>query len=160
MPRVRVVLFFTSVLCFAVPGLISSAWAKIPQDFRGVKLGMAKPQVVEILDKTPGHLSYVDVGGQLGEIIRHDRLFRYATYKFDTNGKLVEIALEMREILGREKVLEMFNKEHDLNLSQDKGVVEGDLLVEVKGNQLLMRSISKPDTRAAGAAPVGQDGSR
>jgi hypothetical protein len=128
------------------------AWAKVPQEYRGVKIGMDRSEVIRVLETTPGHLAYQDLGAKLGEVIRGDKLFRHALYSFDGSNKLVEIALEMREILGADQVLTVFNKEHGLSLAPHKSSVEGDHAVEVRGNKLVIRRVSNLDNRAAGSS--------
>lgn len=137
------------VVCVvAVVCLTTIASAKVPDAFRGIKLGMPKAEVLRILEKNPAHFSYEDMGRQIGEIVRGDKLFRYATYRFDAQGKLAEIGLEMREIIGRDRVLEMYNSQHGLHVSPAKRSVEDDCLVEVRGNELIMRKLSSMETRA------------
>jgi len=113
---------------------------------------MDRTEVIRILETTPGHLAYQDLGSRLGEVIRGDKLFRHALYTFDVNNRLVEIALEMREIVGADQVLTVFNKEHGLALTRDKSTVEGDFSVEVRGNKLVMRRLANLDNRAAGSS--------
>ncbi|MEJ2719419.1 MAG: hypothetical protein P8182_20200 [Deltaproteobacteria bacterium] len=141
------------VLCVvAVVCLTATSWAKVPDAFRGIKLGMQKAEVLRILEKNPAHFSYDDMGGQIGEIVRGDKLFRYATYRFDSQGKLMEIGLEMREIIGRDRVLKMYNSQHGLKVSPSKHLVEHDCLIEVRGNELIMRKMSSMESRAGGQA--------
>ena len=139
------VLCVVAVLCLTAIGS-----AKVPDAFRGIKLGMRKAEVLRILEKNPAHFSYDDMGKQIGEIIRGDRLFRYATYRFDSQGALVEIGLEMREIVGRDRVLEMYNSQHGLKVSPSKRSVEDDCQIEVRGNTLIMRKLSSMESRAGG----------
>jgi len=128
------------VLCLAIVLAISSqSWAKVPDGYRDVKLGMTKLQVIEILKKKSTALSWDDRGNEIGEIVREDTLFRYATYRFDKNNVLVEIGLEMREVLGRDKVLEQYNSKYGLNVSPTQKSVEADRSVEVRGNGLVIR---------------------
>jgi hypothetical protein len=136
----------------AVVCLTAIASAKVPDAFRGIKLGMPKVEVLRILEKNPAHFSYEDMGRQIGEIVRGDRLFRYATYRFDSQGALVEIGLEMREIIGRDRVLEMYNSQHGLHVAPSKRSVADDCLIEVRGNTLVMRKLSSMETRAHGDA--------
>lgn len=131
----------------------TAASAKIPEGFRDIKLGMHKNQVLELLQKSPRHFSYEELGGQIGEIIRGDDLFRYATYRFDDNGVLVEIRLHMREILGRERVLEMFNAQHDLKLGSVPKAVESGRSIEVQENSLVMKMVPNRETHASKGKP-------
>lgn len=138
--------------CFAL--LIAPtalALAKVPQEYRGVRIGMDRSEVIRILETTPGHLAHQELGSKLGEVIRGDKLFRHALYTFDGNNKLIEIALEMREILGADQVLTVFNKEHGLSLARDKSTIEGDSAIEVRGNKLVIRKVTNLDNRAAGS---------
>jgi hypothetical protein len=122
----------------------------VPNAYRGVKLGMPKAEVIKVLKRSPGHFFYDDLGSEVAELIRGDDLFRHATYRFDDSGILVEIALQMREILGRQKVLQIYDEQHGLNLSSLKGTREGDHIIEVKGNRLIMKKGHMKEVRAAG----------
>jgi hypothetical protein len=143
---------FSMVLCLCLAlsvGICLPAGAKVPEGYRDIKLGMNKDQVLDLLQKSPVHFSYDDLGDEIGEIIRGDDLFRYATYKFDSNGTLIEIGLQMREILGRDRCIEMYNNQHGLKLSPAQGTAESDLAIEVKENTLLMKKTPTKDTRSA-----------
>lgn len=133
-----------------VVGLCAVASAGVPNAYRGVKLGMPKAEVIKVLKRSPGHFFYDDLGSEVAELIRGDDLFRHATYRFDDSGILVEIALQMREILGRQKVLQIYDEQHGLNLSSLKGTREGDHIIEVKGNRLIMKKGHMKEVRAAG----------
>jgi len=128
---------------------VAGALAKVPEGYRDVKLGMKKSEVVELLQKSPLHLSYDDLEDRIGEIIRGDDLFRYATYRFDRENVLVEIGLEMREILGRDRVLEVFNTQNGLALTPLQRTIESGRSVEVHDNSLVIRLDLSKDTRAA-----------
>ena len=138
-----VFLFCISVttICFAGP--------KAPEGDRNVKLGMTKPQIIDILKKEPGNDSFEEMGDEIGEIIRNDNLFRFAIYKFDSQGQLVEINLQMREILGRDKVLELFNAQHGLNIEPSKKFVESNRTVEVQDNKIVIKFASNNRSRSA-----------
>jgi hypothetical protein len=123
-------------------GLVSFAWAKAPEGFRGVKLGMQKPDVLRALEKNRGFSSYDDRGELVGEIIRGDEMFRHATYRFDSDGVLVEIVLDMREILGKDRILELYKSQYGVDLLSGGSSVEDGRVYEVKGNRLFMRSQS------------------
>ncbi len=142
------------VVCMLlVFGMAAVASAKIPEGFRDIKLGMQKSQVLDLLKKSPRHFSYDELGGQIGEIIRGDDLFRYATYRFDDKGVLVEIRLHMREILGKERVLEVFNAQHDLKLGSVPKAVESGVSIEVQDNSLVMRMVPNRETHASKGKP-------
>lgn len=140
------------VLCILIMACFSSlALGKIPEGYKDVKLGMKKTQVLDLLQKSPVHFSYDDLGGQIGEIIRGDDLFRYATYIFNDEGVLIEISLQMREILGRERVLELYNSQHGLKVGPLEGMVESGLSIEVHDNSVVMRIVPTKETHAKGA---------
>ena len=139
--------------CALLVGICAAASAKVPDSYRGIKLGMPKSEVMRLLKGGPRHFSYDDLGAEVGELIRGDDLFRHATYRFDDSGVLVEISLQMREILGRQRVLEIYDKQHGLNLSGHKGTREGDHAIEVKGNRLIMKKGPLAEVRAAGRKP-------
>jgi len=136
-------LFCLSVtaVCFAGP--------KAPEGYRNVKLGMTKPQIIDILKKEPGNDSFEEMGDEIGEIIRNDNLFRFAIYKFDSQGELIEIDLQMREILGRDKVLELFNAQHGLNIEPSKKFVESNRAIEVQDNKIIIKFASNNRSRSA-----------
>lgn len=140
------------VLCIVVLACIPClALGKIPEGYKDVKLGMKKNQVLDLLQKSPVHFSYDDLGGQIGEIIRGDDLFRFATYVFNDEGVLVEISLQMREILGRDRVLELYNSQHGLKVGPREAMVESGLSIEVHDNSLVMRIVPTKETHAKGA---------
>lgn len=117
----------------------SLAVAAGPQGYRDIKLGMNKTQVLDLLQKAPGHFSYDDLGVEIGEIIRSDDLFRYATYRFNAEGVLTEIDLEMREVLGRDRVLELYGNQIGVKLSPTEATRSADLLIEVKHNSVILK---------------------
>ncbi len=134
--------------------LCVSASARVPDGYRGVKLGMPKSEVVHILETGSDHSSYHRLGPNIGEVIRGDELFRFATYRFDDKEVLVEIGLHMREIVGRDKVLELFKQKHGLNVSgAGNNIVEDDRLLEVKGNRLILKRAAAGGSRAAKTSP-------
>lgn len=142
-----------SVCLTILAGLTGIAWGKVPDGYRDVRLGMKKPQVLDLLQKSPTHMSYEELGGQIGEIIRGDDLFRYATYRFNDDGVLIEIALEMREILGRDRVLELYNTRNGVKLAPLQGLIEPGLSIEVHDNSLVMKILPAKDTHAAKGNP-------
>lgn len=139
--------FLLSLILLSTIGTL--AIAKAPDGYRDVKLGMTKDQVLDVLQKAPGHFSYDDMGIEIGEIVRSDDLFRYATYRFNPEGTLVEIDLEMREVLGRERVLELFGDQLGLKLSPTESTKTADLIIEVKNNNVILRKSADPKTRSA-----------
>jgi hypothetical protein len=149
--RLSVIMSFTVLMLVA---LSTSVWAKALDGFRDVKLGMEKSKVLEVLRKSPTHFSFDDLGNEIGEIIRGDDLFRYATYRFNEKQLLVEIDLQMREVLGRDRVIELFNSRQGLKLSPLQTTVVENMSIEVKDNALIIRMVPpSPDTRAAKDGP-------
>ncbi|MGB6068331.1 MAG: hypothetical protein WBG50_26275 [Desulfomonilaceae bacterium] len=132
-----------------VAAAFTSAEAKIPEGYRDIKLGMNKSQVLGLLQQSPLHFSYDDMGDEVGEIIRGDDLFRYAMYHFNSEGVLVEIGLEMREILGRDRVLKLYNSQHGLKLSPRQAMVDADSSISVVNNSVIMKKMPPRDTRSA-----------
>jgi hypothetical protein len=150
MGRARCRLFLVMCLSLAVVFTIAgSAAAKIPGGYRDIKLGMNKTQVLDLLEKSRTHFSYDDAGQEVREIVRGDDLFRYATYVFNADGVLVEIGLQMREILGKDRVLEMYNTQHGLTLSPLHSTVEANMSIEVRDNSLVMKMVPTNDKRSA-----------
>jgi len=145
---IRLVVRFVPAALITI-ALCTAAGATIPDGFKDIKLGMQKGQVLDILQKSAGHSSYDDLVEEIGEIIRNDELFRFATYRFNSEGFLVEIGLEMREILGRESVLERYGTQCGLKLSPVEPTVESDRSIEVKNNCLVLKKSVSPKTRAA-----------
>jgi hypothetical protein len=136
-------------LCLVFVAGSALAAAKVPEGYRDIKLGMSKTQVLDLLQKSPIHFSFDDLGDEIGEIIRGDDLFRYATYRFDGEGALVEIGLQMREVVGRERCVELFNTQHGLALSPLQSTVEADRIIEVRENSLVMKKSKEKSTRSA-----------
>jgi hypothetical protein len=130
----------------------SMAIAAGPEGYRDIKLGMNKTQVLDLLQKAPGHFSYDDLGLEIGEIIRSDDLFRYATYRFSPEGILVEIDLEMREVLGRDRVLELYGNQIGVKLSPSEVTKTADLTIEVKKNSVILKKDAGRTRSAKGAA--------
>ena len=142
-------LAITVLVCLSAWATTASASSKIPDSYKDVKLGMSKTQVLDLLQKAPNHFSFEDMGDEIGEIVRGDELFRYATYRFNKEGELVEISLQMREIIGREKCIETFNTQHNLQLTPVCKIIEADNSVEVKDNTLILKKTAEKDTRSA-----------
>jgi hypothetical protein len=137
-------------LCVIASAVVcTSALARVPEGYRDIKLGMNKSQVLSLLQQSPLHFTYDDMGDEVGEIIRGDDLFRYALYRFDSDGVLVEIGLEMREILGRDRVLELYNSQHGLKITPRHAAVEANYSIEVRNNSLVMKKVPVKDTRSA-----------
>ncbi len=145
--RARVLFCAVLIAIMAAPAL-----AKVPEGYGEVRLGMPKTEVVRILQGESSAFPVEDEDGRLGQIIRGDELFRYATYVFNPEGALIEIDLEMREILGRDRVLEIFNSLHGLQISPAKGTTEGDRRIEVAGNRLIIKKAPSSTTRSAEAS--------
>jgi len=138
------------LVCMLLMGcMIGEALSKVPEGFRDIKLGMQKTQVLDVLQKNPRHFSYDDMGAQISEVVRGDDLFRYATYRFDEKGVLVEIRLQMREILGRDRVLEIFNAQHNLKLGSVPRFVESGLSIELQENSLVMKIVPAREAHAS-----------
>jgi hypothetical protein len=141
-----------AVLCFSVSLVFASALpaiSKIPDGYKDIRLGMNKSEVVQTLEKGSNHSSFDDLGEQVGEIIRGDELFRYASYRFNEEGILVEIALSMREVLGRDAVLQIYNSKYGLNLAPLKALVESDCSIEVRDDSVVIRQLSGKEIRSA-----------
>lgn len=142
------------IVCACIlAGICSPALAGIPDGYRDIKLGMNKIQVLDLMKKSAIHHSYDDMGREIGEIIRGDKLFRYATYRFDAQGVLVEIGLEMREILGRDKVLDLFNQKYGTKISPRQATVELERSIEVRENGLIMKMNPVAERRSAKGTP-------
>lgn len=139
----------TTILLSCLLLSVPFAGSKAPEGYREIKLGMSKPQIIDILKKGQGTASFEEIGDEIGEIIRNDNLFRFAIYKFDPQGALVEIDLQMREILGRDKVIELFNAQYGLNISPSGKFVESNRTVEVQDNRLIIKIASDNQKRSA-----------
>ncbi len=141
------------LMCMLVVGcMVGEALSKVPEGFRDIRLGMQKSQVLDVLQKNPRHFSYDDMGAQIGEVVRGDDLFRYATYRFDEQGILFEIKLQMREILGRDRVLEVFNAQHNLRLGSVPRFVESGFSIELQENSLIIKIVPSREAHAAKGA--------
>jgi hypothetical protein len=145
---------FLGMLCLALilsAGPAAASQGKVPEGYRDIKLGMNKTEVLNLMQKGPIHLSFDDLGSEISEIVRGDDLFRFATYRFDKRGILVEIALQMREILGRDRVLDLYNKQLGLDISPVKATVESNRSIEVHGNLVVMKMEPSKDNRSVQA---------
>lgn len=152
MNALRACLVVTLCLLFLGSAAIAAAsQTKLPQGYRDVQLGMSRSQVIELLKKGPIHFSFDERGEEIGEIVRGDELFRYANYRFDRDGILVEIGLQMREILGRDRVLELYNKQQGLKLTPLQRTQDANVSIEVRGNLVIMQMDPGKDTRSARA---------
>ena len=138
-----------TVLIFLVLLSVSFAGPTAPEGYRDIRLGMTKLQILDILKKQTGTSSFEEIGDEIREIIRNDNLFRFAAYKFDPKGALVEIDLQMREILGRDKVLELFNAQYGLNVSPSKKFADSSRSVEVLDNLVIIKLASDNRKRSA-----------
>ena len=144
--RLRLTVLLACFYCFLCP---EGLFAKMPEGFKDIKLGMKRSHIVETLSKSPGHYSFEELGDEITEVIRGDNLFRFAIYRFNAEDELMEIDLQMREILGRDKVLEIYNTEHGLSLSPNKVSVESNKSIEVKDNRLILKMALDRDKRSA-----------
>jgi hypothetical protein len=133
--RVGTVVLVCLAVVFASASLVV---AKVPDGYRDIKLGMTKSVVLGLMEKSPLHFAFEDRGREIGEVVRGDKWFRYATYRFDPQGRLIEIGLDMREVLGRDKIIEAYNKANDLRLSPLDAETEENRLISVKDNKLIL----------------------
>lgn len=141
--------FVGLVICALAFFISVSAFAKMPEGYKDIKLGMKRSQIVELLSKSPGHYSFEELGDDITEVIRGDNLFRFAIYRFNPEDELTEIDLQMREIMGRDRVLELYNTEHGLSLTPNKVSVESNKSIEVKDNRLILKLAQDRDKRSA-----------
>ena len=136
-------------LLLGLTGISAASQTKLPQGYRDIQLGMTKAQVLDLLQKGPIHFSFDERGQEIGEIVRGDELFRYANYSFNTEGILVEIGLQMREILGRDRVLELYNKQLGLSLAPRQRTQDANVSIEIRDNLVIMKMAPGKDTRSA-----------
>lgn len=145
----RRICLFVLIACIVAFAFPNSILAKMPEGYKDVKLGMKRSQIVELLSKSPGHYSFEELGDDITEVIRGDNLFRFAIYRFNSEDELTEIDLQMREIMGRERVLELYNTEHGLTLSPNKVSVESNKSIEVRDNRLILKLAHDREKRSA-----------
>jgi hypothetical protein len=146
--------YLVMILCALLlgsAGISAGSQGKVPQGYRDIQLGMTKTQVLDLLKKGPIHFSFDERGEEIGEIVRGDELFRYANYRFDREGILIEIGLQMREILGRDRVLELYNKQQGLNLAPLQRTQDANVSIEVRDNVVIMQMDPGKDKRSAQA---------
>ncbi len=140
---------FVVMACLSFFIIPCSLQARMPEGFKNIKLGMKRSQIIELLSKSPGHYSFEELGEEITEVIRGDNLFRFAIYRFNPEDELSEIDLQMREILGRDKVLEIYNTEHGLSLTPNMVSVESNKSIEVKDNRVILKLAQDREKRSA-----------
>jgi hypothetical protein len=57
--------------------------------------------------------------------------------------------LQMREVIGRDRCVELFNTQHGLSLSPLHSTVEADRTIELRDNSLIMKKSKEKSTRSA-----------
>jgi len=55
----------------------------------------------------------------------------------------------MREILGRDRVLELFNKQQGLSLTPRQRAEDANVSIEIRDNLVIMKMVPGKDTRSA-----------
>lgn len=120
--------------------------------FQGARIGMRLEQVLAELRSQRREPAVMTARHFMSRPVRDNRLFRHADYRFDDDGVLREIALTMREVLGRKEALKLFNTSYKMKVSPDRSVVRDGLVISVQGNKLLIRSA---DWRAIETASTG-----
>lgn len=128
--------------------------AKMLKGFRGIELGMQSEYVEETLKaRGSGHDIIVNAN-TMSAAVRDNKLFRHAHYRFDDKGRLTEIVLIMREVLGRDRVLEELKKSYDLTLSTKRSVTKDGVCVTVKGNALSIERAEVAIVKAPTQSPT------
>lgn len=132
----------TIVVC-AIMMVPCASFGKGLTGFRGIELGMPSSQVLERLKERADGDSVLEIRHGLSVSVRNSQYFRHATYRFDSQGKLEEIALTMREVLGVKRVLGVLNKAYHLDLTADRTFVQDGVALHVKGNTIYIRSADR-----------------
>jgi len=131
--------------------------AKVLRGFQGIELGMKRSQAIDVLQGLKGNEPAVltEPNG-FSFLVKNSKLFRHAHYRFDENGILTEILLTMREVLGKEKILEELNKTYNLELVDKGSVVREGVIFSVQGNDFSIKdaNLGIAKTSADGRGPT------
>lgn len=120
----------------------------------GVKIGMARAQVMRALEA--GHRSHklLAFPNGLSLPMHGNHFFRHAHLRFDQKGRLIAIALTLREVLSRKRVLDDLRLAYNLRLSTGETVAAHGVAITLEESWLLLRDISamRVTAQSSGAA--------
>jgi hypothetical protein len=117
----------------------SMSSAKALRGIHGVEVGMKWTEVMDALKSTMSEEDIIYVPGGFCVALRDSDLFRHAHCRFDAAGKLVELALTIREVRGMKSALAEIDSTYDSELSTKESVVRDRAAMSIKGNTLLIR---------------------
>jgi hypothetical protein len=100
---------------------------------------MDKSQVMECLKTRGRNPQALEYAYGVATSVRDSRFFRHAHYRFGKKGRVTEIALTMREVRGKDRILEELNSVYKLGLSEDSVVIRDGVAISVSGNNLVIR---------------------
>jgi hypothetical protein len=113
--------------------------AKALRGIHGVEVGMEWPEVMDVLKSDICEEDIINVPGGFCVALRDNDLFRHAHCRFNAAGKLVELALTIREVRGMKSALEEIDSTYDPELSTKQNVVRDGAAFSIRGNTLLIR---------------------
>ncbi|MBM4327092.1 MAG: hypothetical protein FJ118_07995 [Deltaproteobacteria bacterium] len=114
--------------------------AKVLRGFQGIELGMKMSQAIDVLQSSKGsEPAVLTEPNGFSFLVKNNKLFRHAHYRFNENGVLTEILLTMREVLEKEKILEELNRTYDLDLAEKSSVVREGVILSLQGNDLSIK---------------------
>jgi hypothetical protein len=112
------------------------------QGVEGITIGMPVARVETVLRALPGKDSVMPLPDGLSVALPQSDWFRHGYLQFDKKGRLREIRLAVREVRGMECVLEELESAYDLSAAPGRPVVKDGSVVDVRGNQLIVRDAS------------------
>lgn len=127
------------VLGLTVVGMLSLPSAKPLRGIHGVEVGMNWRDVMNVLRSAICEDDMLDIPGGFSVALHDSDLFRHAHCRFDAAGRLVELALTIREVRGMESALKEIDSTYDPELSSKKSVVRNGAAMSIRGNSLLIR---------------------
>ncbi|MFH0823379.1 MAG: hypothetical protein V2B18_11560 [Pseudomonadota bacterium] len=129
---------FSLVVCLIGAAAPATPSAKYFKGFQGVELGMKRADVVGVLK---ARMPVEDILMQRNEVsaaIRDNRYFRHVCCKFNALEVLTEMALTMREVVGKQAVLSELSKECSIDLPAEGSVVQDGISITVGPNVVVL----------------------
>lgn len=146
------------VICLATCGLIASsspALSKTIKGFQGIELGMNRAEALHAVQGIDARNIVNSGGGEISVLVRNSRLFRHAHYRFNRKGVLTEIDLAIREVLGKDKVLDALQKSYGMRLNREGSAVVDGVQISVTGNTISLKLADLSAVRASSKVGLG-----